>query len=250
MAQRDGRDAGGPGHTAPRGANSPRASVVPRGKVVRKMRSEPISTLTRRMTKGWSGPRLTLSSPPRSLRPCAPLTRQPLRSRVRMRNERLGEALARLAATGAARRLGDRRAVPDSHFRLSRDARGNGSRNPCSRTRRDERRPARSSPTPPSPHDPSVVPADPPRHRARAGRPPDPLSKRPTCPGARRDVTTGGRDELTRPARSGTGDALPLRFVGTSCSVPSGRQGGVARKPGTSWIRSAWEIATVAHSRA
>lgn len=44
-----------------------------------------------------------------------PLTRVQLRARVRMRNERLGEALARLAATGAVRRLGDRWAVPDSH---------------------------------------------------------------------------------------------------------------------------------------
>ncbi len=45
----------------------------------------------------------------------APLTRTQLRARVRMRNERLGEALARLAAAGAVRRLGDRWAIPDSH---------------------------------------------------------------------------------------------------------------------------------------
>ncbi len=45
----------------------------------------------------------------------APLTRHELRSRVRMRNERLGEALARLAAAGTIHRLGDRWAVPDSH---------------------------------------------------------------------------------------------------------------------------------------
>ena len=45
----------------------------------------------------------------------APLTRSQLRARVRIRNERLGEALARLAAAGAVRRLGDRWVVPDSH---------------------------------------------------------------------------------------------------------------------------------------
>lgn len=44
----------------------------------------------------------------------APLARAELRARVRVRNERLGEALARLAAAGAVRRLGDRWAIPDS----------------------------------------------------------------------------------------------------------------------------------------
>ena len=47
----------------------------------------------------------------------APLTRPELRARVRVRNERLGEVLARLAARGAIRRLGDRWGVPDSHSR-------------------------------------------------------------------------------------------------------------------------------------
>lgn len=44
----------------------------------------------------------------------APLTRPQLRARVRVRNERLGPILARLAATGSIRRLGDRWAIPDS----------------------------------------------------------------------------------------------------------------------------------------
>lgn len=47
----------------------------------------------------------------------APLTRPELRARVHVRNERLGEALARLAAAGAVLRLGDRWAIPDSHSR-------------------------------------------------------------------------------------------------------------------------------------
>jgi AAA domain len=41
-----------------------------------------------------------------------PLGRTALRDRMRVRNERLGEALARLAATGAVVRTGDRWAVP------------------------------------------------------------------------------------------------------------------------------------------
>jgi len=45
----------------------------------------------------------------------APLTRPQLRARLRVRNERLGEVLARLASTGSVRRLGDRWGVPDSH---------------------------------------------------------------------------------------------------------------------------------------
>jgi hypothetical protein len=48
----------------------------------------------------------------------APLTRPELRARLRVRNERLGEVLARLAASGAIRRLGDRWGVPDSHSAL------------------------------------------------------------------------------------------------------------------------------------
>jgi hypothetical protein len=45
----------------------------------------------------------------------APLSRTELRTQVRVRNERLGQVLARLAAAGAVRRLGDRWAIPDSH---------------------------------------------------------------------------------------------------------------------------------------
>jgi hypothetical protein len=44
-----------------------------------------------------------------------PLARAMLRGKIRVRNERLGEALARLTATGAIRRMGDRWGVPDSH---------------------------------------------------------------------------------------------------------------------------------------
>ena len=44
----------------------------------------------------------------------APVARAELRARVRVRNERLGEALARLVATGAVLRMGDRWVVPDS----------------------------------------------------------------------------------------------------------------------------------------
>jgi hypothetical protein len=47
----------------------------------------------------------------------APVTRPQLRTLARVRNERLGEALVRLVATGAVLRLGDRWAVPDSHSR-------------------------------------------------------------------------------------------------------------------------------------
>jgi hypothetical protein len=47
----------------------------------------------------------------------APLTRPELRARVRVRNERLGEVLALLAAAGRVCRLGDRWGVPDSHSR-------------------------------------------------------------------------------------------------------------------------------------
>jgi hypothetical protein len=47
----------------------------------------------------------------------APLTRPELRARVRVRNERLGEVLALLAAAGSVCRLGDRWGVPDSHSR-------------------------------------------------------------------------------------------------------------------------------------
>jgi hypothetical protein len=43
-----------------------------------------------------------------------PVTRAELRARLRVRNERLGEALARLAEAGSLRRVGDRFAVPDS----------------------------------------------------------------------------------------------------------------------------------------
>jgi hypothetical protein len=38
----------------------------------------------------------------------APMTRSALRGALRVRNERLGEALERLAASGSVRRLGDR----------------------------------------------------------------------------------------------------------------------------------------------
>lgn len=44
-----------------------------------------------------------------------PLTRPELGARVHVRNERLGPVLARLAASGTVRRLGDRWAIPDSH---------------------------------------------------------------------------------------------------------------------------------------
>jgi hypothetical protein len=47
----------------------------------------------------------------------APLTRSQLRARVRVRNERLGEVLTRLASAGDVRRLGDRWDVPDSRSR-------------------------------------------------------------------------------------------------------------------------------------
>jgi hypothetical protein len=45
----------------------------------------------------------------------APVARAELRAQVRVRNERLGEALSRLLAMGAVLRLGDRWGVPDSH---------------------------------------------------------------------------------------------------------------------------------------
>jgi len=44
----------------------------------------------------------------------APVARAELRARMRVRNERLGEALGRLVAAGAVHRLGDRWLVPDS----------------------------------------------------------------------------------------------------------------------------------------
>lgn len=44
-----------------------------------------------------------------------PVTRAELRTRLRVRNERLGEALTRLAEAGSLRRVGDRFGVPDSH---------------------------------------------------------------------------------------------------------------------------------------
>ena len=44
-----------------------------------------------------------------------PVTRADLRARLRVRNERLGEALARLADAGSLRRVGDRFCIPDSH---------------------------------------------------------------------------------------------------------------------------------------
>lgn len=44
-----------------------------------------------------------------------PLQRADLRARLRVRNERLGEALARLCASGVVQRRADRWAVPDSH---------------------------------------------------------------------------------------------------------------------------------------
>jgi hypothetical protein len=43
-----------------------------------------------------------------------PLPRADLRARLRVRNQRLGDALTRLCASGAVQRLGDRWAVPDS----------------------------------------------------------------------------------------------------------------------------------------
>ncbi len=75
--------------------------------------TEPPETSERRRAR--SSPRPTRSCLPPSPEADAPLTRPQLRARVRMRNERLGEALARLVAAGAVRRLGDRWAVPDSH---------------------------------------------------------------------------------------------------------------------------------------
>jgi hypothetical protein len=48
----------------------------------------------------------------------APLARLDLRARLRVRNERLGEALTRLAQLGAVRRVGDRWEIPDSHSPL------------------------------------------------------------------------------------------------------------------------------------
>jgi len=45
-----------------------------------------------------------------------PLTRADLRARLRIRNERLGEALTRLANTGAVLRVGERWGVPDSRL--------------------------------------------------------------------------------------------------------------------------------------
>jgi hypothetical protein len=47
----------------------------------------------------------------------APLTRADLRARLRVRNERLGDTLTRLAHLGAVCRIGDRWAVPHSHSR-------------------------------------------------------------------------------------------------------------------------------------
>jgi hypothetical protein len=44
-----------------------------------------------------------------------PLPRADLRARLRVRNERLGQALTRLASSGAVKRHGDRWAVPDSN---------------------------------------------------------------------------------------------------------------------------------------
>ena len=44
-----------------------------------------------------------------------PVTRTDLRARLRVRNERLGEALTRLADAGSLRRVGDRFGIPDSH---------------------------------------------------------------------------------------------------------------------------------------
>ena len=44
-----------------------------------------------------------------------PLPRADLRARLRVRNERLGDALSRLCQSGAVLRLGDRWAVPHSH---------------------------------------------------------------------------------------------------------------------------------------
>lgn len=44
-----------------------------------------------------------------------PVTRADLRARLRVRNERLGEALARLVEAGSLRRAGDRFGIPDSH---------------------------------------------------------------------------------------------------------------------------------------
>ena len=45
-----------------------------------------------------------------------PLARAQLRARLHVRNERLGDVLARLAAAGAVRRVGDRWAIPDSRL--------------------------------------------------------------------------------------------------------------------------------------
>lgn len=47
----------------------------------------------------------------------APMVRGDLRAQLRVRNERLGETLSRLAENGAVHRLGDRWAIPDSHSR-------------------------------------------------------------------------------------------------------------------------------------
>lgn len=44
-----------------------------------------------------------------------PRTRAELRAQLRVRNERLGQALLRLAGAGAVRRLGDRWGIPHSH---------------------------------------------------------------------------------------------------------------------------------------
>lgn len=48
----------------------------------------------------------------------APMVRADLRAQLRVRNERLGETLTRLAESGAVHRVGDRWAIPDSHSRL------------------------------------------------------------------------------------------------------------------------------------
>ena len=84
------------------------------------------------------------------------LTRTDLRARHHVRNERLGEALTRLSETGAALRLGDRWAVPDSHL-------------PGCDAERERERPVlddegRRATTPPAAAPPTVTPSR--RHRA------------------------------------------------------------------------------------
>lgn len=61
------------------------------------------------------------------------LTRASLRTRLRVRNERLGDVLTQLANTGAVRRVGDLWAVPDSHSPLAGTPMGMGTGTPRAR---------------------------------------------------------------------------------------------------------------------